>query len=138
MIKYKAGDKIVYKSEEIYPEVFEVNGFDEFDWMRVTAQVEGFFFPKSFSEQPPYEHVRPATKEEVKAGYREGSEGFNSYWYGQSEAEAMAEHEAWQEELLDGVMAVKPSSTKCGNLFCDEPSETLLCPKCKAKFQGKL
>lgn len=28
--------------------------------------------------------------------------------------------------------------TKCGNLFCDEPSEELLCKKCKARFKGKL
>lgn len=28
--------------------------------------------------------------------------------------------------------------TKCGNLFCDEPSEELLCKKCKARFKEKL
>ena len=45
---------------------------------------------------------RLASVNEVVAGYRHGTPNFDQYWYGQSEAEAIAEHLAYQEELIPG------------------------------------
>ncbi|MBU3121380.1 hypothetical protein KPE71_14075 [Acinetobacter soli] len=45
---------------------------------------------------------RFASANEVVAGYRQGTPNFDQYWYGQSEADAIAEHLAYQEELIPG------------------------------------
>ncbi len=45
---------------------------------------------------------RHATEGEIKAGYRAESFEFDKYWYGQSEADAIKEHEALQDELIHG------------------------------------
>ena len=50
----------------------------------------------------PTELLRPANKNEITAGWREGSKEYDQYWYGQSEEEAIKEHNVWQSELIEG------------------------------------
>ena len=50
----------------------------------------------------PAELLRTANKNEITAGWREGSKEYDQYWYGQSEEEEIKECNVWQSELIEG------------------------------------
>lgn len=58
-------------------------------------------------EQPYLALFRLAKDVELQADAPIGSEKFDNYWYGESEAEAIKEHEGYQEELLHNAVQIR-------------------------------
>lgn len=58
-------------------------------------------------DQPYINVFRLATDAEIQADARSGSEKFDMYWYGQSEAEAIKEHQSYQEELIHNAVQIR-------------------------------
>lgn len=93
---YKNGDTVVFISDDLPSEIMTLT--DNF--------------------KPTLESVRLATEHEKIAGHRAGSHGFDLHWYGQSEAEAIREHLAWQDELIPHGAALVGKFTNIGDVMC--------------------
>ncbi|MDC4642425.1 hypothetical protein OHV73_00790 [Acinetobacter baumannii] len=78
---------------------------------------------------------RHATEGEIKAGYRAESFEFDKYWYGQSEADAIKEHEALQDELIKGGVVFVGNNSNIiqmvNDMGDDFPIENRISPNCK-------
>lgn len=94
----KKGTKFVFRNGDsvLHKKILNANAVsNDKTKVRTYRQIDGRVWI-------PAELLRAAKNNEITAGWREGSKEYDLYWYGQSEAEAIKEHNIWQSELIEG------------------------------------
>lgn len=81
--------------------------------------------------------IRHAKPTEVEAGFRENSQGYDLYWYGQKLGDAIKAHELLGDELIQGGAVFVGNNSNIvqmiNDLGDDFPIENHISPHCKAK-----
>ncbi|MDK2143695.1 hypothetical protein [Acinetobacter baumannii] len=115
MSEYKVGDKVCFLGGHSLPEFF--GGVYEVIGQTIAGifNDEYVLNDKGKTMRVSYKSIRPAKSNEIKAGFREGSQEFDNYWYGRSEAE-----EVKAMELLN-------------DMGDDFPIESHISPMCEVK-----
>ena len=136
MSEFKVGDKVCFKSCELpqfYGGVYEVLG----------QTIAGIFNDEVVLEDGLNKRriairmLRKAKDVELEAGFRENTEGFDLYWYGEKLGDAIKAHELLGDELIQGGAVFVGNNSNIvqmiNDLGDDFPIENHISPNCKAK-----